>query len=336
MRKNIFGRKAQRVCILGIIILIALGMVPTNSAWAATVLKFSSHYQVGTPAEQGIALWAKLVKERTKGRVEIQHFPASQLGKYKDMVEMTRIGSVQGATTNAGGLGLLYPEFSVLVCPFLFRDSEHYAKVVKGPIGKALNEKLVKTTGLRALAMNWYWGLRHLTANKPIYRPENLQGMKIRTPDSVLYVQAIKAMGATPTPMDITEVYTSLKTGVIDGQENPPDNVKTYNLQEVQKYLVMTGHILELQINFVNERFWQSLSPGDRNIIAAAMIEAEDWQNATLMKKEQESLVWLQEVGGMIVTIPDREAFRTAASKFFPGQFQKDWGDTYKKIQDVR
>lgn len=336
MKKSIFVGRVLWVVVFVFIIPMGLATMSNNPVWAATVLKFSSHFQVGSVADQGTALWVKLVKERTKGRVEVQHFPASQLGKSKDMVDMCRLGSVQGATINAGGMGLLYPEISVLSCPFLFRDLEHYTKVVKGPIGKELSEKMVKRTGLRPLTMNWYWGSRHITTNKPIYRPENLKGMKIRVPDSVLYVQIIRALGANPTAMDVIEVYTSLQTGLIDGQENPPDNIKNYKFNEVQKYLCLDGHILESEINFVNERFWQTLSPDDRKIVAATMLEAEDWQNATLMKQEQQSLVWLQEVGGMIVTIPDMEAFRMVASKAFPGQFAKDWGDTYKKIQEVR
>jgi TRAP-type transport system periplasmic protein len=329
--------KSSRTIICSVIFLILISAAfDINSGYCATVLKFSSHYQIGTPAEEGMAMWAKLVKERTSGRIEVQHFPASQLGNYKDMVEQCRIGSIQGATTNAGGLGLYLPEFSVLVCPFLFRDDEHYAKVVKGDIGKELSEKLAQTANLRPIAMNWYWGKRHITSNKAIYRPENLKGLKIRTPDSAIYVQAIKAMGATPTPMAITEVYSALQTGTIDGQENPIDNIKTYNLQEVQKYVCLSGHILELQINFLNEKFWKSLSNEDREIILKSMEEAENWQNAKLKDKEMNSLVWLQETGKMIVTVPDSDSFVKAANTVFPGEFGKDWGPLYQKIKDVK
>ena len=300
------------------------------------VMKFSSHYQVGTPAEKGVAKWAELVKERSKGRIEIQHFPASQLGKYNDMLEQTRMGTVQGAVNTAGGAGQFVPAMTVLNGPYLFRDMDHYKKVVYGPIGKELNETLAKKAGLRVLNMNWYWGYRHFTTKKPVYRPEDLKGLKIRVSNSPIYNHIIRALGATPTPMDISEVYTALQTGVVDGQENPPDNIKTYNFHEVQKYIILDGHILDYQFHFISEKFWKSLTEADRKLISTAALEAETWQNGQLLDRENKSLVWLQEKGGMTAIVPDRSAFQEAAAKAFPGAFKKDWGDYWEKIQALQ
>ena len=328
----------RRFCI-AVFTVIAVGIWSLNADMARAetkILKFSSPHPVGTPSTNALNKWVQLVKERTQGRVEIQHFPANQLGKYNEMMEQCRMGSIQGAVNNVGGLGQYVPAFNILATPYLFSDINHYRRVVYGPIGQELSDKLIKVAGLRPLNMLWYWGMRHFTTNKPVYRPEHLKGLKIRAVNSPIYIQALKALGATATPLDITEVYTALQTGVIDGQENPADNIRSYNFQEVQKYLCLDGHIMDVFTNFVNERFWQTLTPKDREIITKSMREVEESQNLELMEKENKSLVWLQEVGRMTVTVPDRAAFREGVSKAFPGEFLKDWGNYWDRIQALK
>jgi tripartite ATP-independent transporter DctP family solute receptor len=319
-----------------VMMLLIVAFMISGNAWGKKiVLKFSSHFPVGSPADQAMTKWAELVKERSNGRIEVQHFGASQLGHYKDMVEQCRLGTIQGATTNPGGIAQLVPEFGILSAPYLFKDAGQYERVVRGPIGKELEEKLAKQANLRAIAMFWFWGLRHFTTNKPVFRPEDMKGMKIRVPNTPIHVEFIRALKATPTPMDITEVYTSLQTGVVDAQENPPDNTRSYNFHEVQKYLILDGHLLDYHVLFLNEKFWQSLTADDQKIIATSMREAEDWQNEVLGNKQNKSLVWLQEKGKMQVLVPDSAAFRDAALQHFPGPFKDKWGDTWKKINEM-
>lgn len=187
------------------------------------VIKLGNVHQVELPIQVGLKKYADLVAERTKNQIQIQVFPASQLGTEQELLEGVQLGTAHMFEGATGAVGRFLPELEAFAAPYIWQDVDHMLKAVRGPIGQTLADRLVKTKGIRILDMGWIWGNRHLTTKaKAVYRPDELKGMKIRVQPVGIYLDTIRAMGANPVPLDAKEVYLGLQTGVIDGQENPP------------------------------------------------------------------------------------------------------------------
>ena len=194
------------------------------------------HYHTGS------IMFRDLVSKMTKGEIDINVFPANQLGSNREVVEGAQLGTVDMALTSDVLLSSFEETMGVLNMPFLFRDVDHVGKVLDGKIGEMLSENLAKK-GLVVLAY-WEGGFRHITNSKrPINKPEDLAGLKIRTPSGYIFLDAFKAFGASPTPMAFGELYSALQLGTVDGQENPLSHVQSQKFYEVQKYLSLTRHI---------------------------------------------------------------------------------------------
>jgi tripartite ATP-independent transporter DctP family solute receptor len=200
--------------------------------------------------------------------------------------------------------------------------------VVRGEIGDELTEELVASTGIRILDMGWVFGRRHLTTGETeVITPADMAGLKIRVQPTEIYLATIEAMGGNPTPMDFKEVYTSLQTGVIDGQENPINVIATRALYEVQDYLMLTGHITQNQTVIVNDQVFQALSPELQEVLVSATRDAGDYQNDLLEQKEAEQLELIKG-NGMPVVEPDVEAFREATANVHE-KFDAVWGEGF-------
>jgi tripartite ATP-independent transporter DctP family solute receptor len=233
-------------------------------------------------------------------------------------------------------VGRFLPDLEVFAAPYVWRDVDHMLKTVRGPVGQALAERLVKAKGMRVLDFGWLFGNRYLTTkSKAIYKPEDLKGMKIRVQPTAIYLETIKAMGANPTTMDFKEVYLGLQSGVIDGQENPPFVIYNNKFFEVQKFLMLTAHITQNQAIVINDKFYQGLSPEFRKILTDAAYEAGNYQNDIVLKSEQEGLDKLKEKG-MTVVQPDLKAFREATKDVWKKVSEKWEPGLYEKIQAVK
>ena len=207
---------------------------------------------------------------------------------------------------------------------------------MNGPIGESFNETLVKARGMRILGTTYY-GTRHITTTgKEVRSPADMAGFKLRVPENDVFKAMAEAWGAKPTPMNFGELYLALKQNVVDGQENPLPTIKAGKFDEVQKYLVLSGHIITPRLVVVNEAFWQGLSAGDRKIISDAVKNGIAWQNAELIKQEG-SLVDTFKAAGMTVITPDPKAFRDPVVAKVPKMFESKWGaGTYDRIQAIR
>jgi len=207
---------------------------------------------------------------------------------------------------------------------YVFKDAESMFAVLDGPIGDEIRDRLISKRDIRVLAIG-YLGARHLTANKPIYEPEDLKGLKIRIPNIPLRNASFIAWGASPTPMALAEVYLALRQGVVDGQENPLPQIIAAKFYEVQKYLILTGHALNPEILLINEKKYQSLPEEYRNILleGAKIFEENSFKEYNTMKYELLEQL-LDE--GMIVMKPNIEKFREAV-KDVPYEFEKEWGE---------
>lgn len=325
------------------IFIVFLAISVTILAWGAptqagqpVVIKLGNVQATGDIVQAGLKKFADLVGERTKGQVQVQIFPASQLGTEQELLEGVQLGTIHMFEGSTGSVGRFLPDLEAFAAPYIWRDPDHMLKVVRGPIGQGLAERLVKAKGMRVLDFGWLFGNRYLTTKtKAIYKPEDLKGMKIRVQPTAIYLETIKAMGANPTTMDFKEVYLGLQSGVIDGQENPPFVIFNNKLFEVQKFVMLTAHITQNQAIVINEAFYQGLSPEFRKILTDAAYEAGNFQNDLILKSEQEYLDKLKGQG-MTVVQPDVAAFREATKDVWKKVSEKWEPGLYEKIQAVK
>jgi tripartite ATP-independent transporter DctP family solute receptor len=280
------------------------------------------------------------IAKRTNGAIKITVYPSSQLGKLQELAEAVSTGTIALSHNTAGAIGSLHDPFAALDTPYLYRDVDHLMKVmdVGSPVMKKLNDGLVKDAGVRVLYA-YYFGTRHLTANKLIRRPADLAGQKIRAIPFPIYMTTVEALGAVPVPVDWSEVPTALATGKVNGQENPVNVVLSSKLYESQSHLMQTGHIMNAQLIVVNERTWQGLTPQLREQVAAAAAEVR--RKATDMVRNQEASE-TEELRKNKMTIVgaaeglDLAAFRSAVRKAVDTKFGAKYGELYKSIEAVR
>lgn len=285
-------------------------------------------------------MFAELVAAKTGGAVKIEVYPASQLGTIAEMVEQVEAGVVAFHHNTMAGIGSLYEPLSALDTPFLYRDVDHLIKAttVDSPVIQKMNVELIKARGLRIM-YTFYFGTRHLTANKAVRTPADLSGVRIRAIPFPIYMTAVEGMGATATPVDWAEVPNALKGGLVSGQENPFDTIYTAKLYEIQSHLMLTGHIMGAECIVVNEKVWQGLAP----TIQAQIIEAarEVSQKATQMTLDGEAstLAKLKEAG-MTVIGPeeglDLNALRAQTEKLVTERFGTKFGALYEEIRAIQ
>jgi tripartite ATP-independent transporter DctP family solute receptor len=328
----------RRVVPWGVIAILVIGLAHSGPAAAQQpiVIKLGNVQATADIVQTGLKKFADVVAERTKGQIQIQIFPASQLGTEQELLEGVQLGTVHMFEGSTGAVGRFLPDLEAFAAPYVWRDLDHMLKVVRGPVGQELAERLVKGKGMRVLDFGWLFGNRYLTTkNKAIYMPEDLRGMKIRVQPTAIYLETIKAMGANPTTMDFKEVYLGLQSGVIDGQENPPFVIYNNKFFEVQKYLMLTAHITQNQAIVINDKFYQGLSPEFRKILTESAIEAGNFQNALVLNSEKADLDRLKEKG-MTIVQPDVKAFREATKDVWKKVSEKWEPGLYQRIQEVK
>ncbi len=287
------------------------------------------------------AQWlAEEIAKRTNGSIKITVYPSSQLGKLQELAEAVSTGTIALSHNTAAGIGSLHEPFAALDTPYLYRDVDHLMKVmdVNSSVMKTLNEGLVKDAGVRVLYA-YYFGTRHLTANKAIKKPADLAGLKIRAIPFPIYMTTVEAMGAVPVPVDWSEVPTALATGKVNGQENPVNVVLSSKLYESQSHLMQTGHIMNAQVIVINERAWQSLTSAQREQLSAAAAEVR--RKATDMVRSQEAVETEELKKNKMTVIGPAEgldiaAFRSSVRKAVDQKFGAKYGELYKAIEAVR
>lgn len=317
--------KSTRVPPLALAAALVVALAAGGATAQTKVLRLGNVQPPTMIVQDGLHHFADLVRERTGGEIDIQIFPASQLGTEQEILEGVQLGTIEMFEGSTGSVGRFLPELEALAHPFVWRDLDHLLNVTRGEIGRELSDKLLADYGMRILDMGWLFGNRHLTTgDRPVHTPEDMAGLKVRVQPTAIYLETITAMGGSPTPIDWREVYSSLQTGVVDGQENPPGVILSANLFEVQNYLNLTGHITQSQAVVINEDVWQSLTPEQQEIVQAAAIEAGDYQNRLVQEDETRALKALEEAGMEIVE-PDIEAFRAATADVYK-LFEDQWG----------
>jgi len=293
-------------------------------------LRLGHIFPITHPIQKATLAMANYVKEKSDGKLIIEVHPQGALGSGSTLVENISLGTVDMGTGGPGLLSRLEPAWGLIAGQYVFKDAESMFKVLSGPIGEEIRNRLITKRNIRVLGIG-YLGARHLTANKPIYRPEDLKGLKIRIPNIPLRKASFNAWNAAPTPMAFSEVYLALKQGVVDGQENPLPQIIAAKFYEVQKYLILTGHALNPEILLISEKKFQSLPEEYRNILleGANVFKETSFEEYNTLKYELLEKL-LDE--GMIVMKPNIEAFREAV-KDVPYQFEEEWGEgLYEKV----
>ncbi|MBO5490183.1 MAG: DctP family TRAP transporter solute-binding subunit [Desulfovibrio sp.] len=305
-------------------------------AFAAPVtLKLGHIAEPENPYGQGADHFAKLVKERSNGQIVIQVYPSSQLGNQRDLVEGLTFGTVDMTLTGTAVLGNFVPEVSIFDLPFLFRDVQHAYKALD-TVGMELCKK-GEARGMITLAI-WENGIRHMTNNaRPIVKPEDMKGLKFRVMEQPVYIEMMKALGASPTPMAMSELYTALQKGVIDGQENPLAHIATKRFYEVQKYISLTGHTYAPELVMISAIAWKKLTPEQQALLRKAAEDTRDWQRQLCRDKEGDFLKIIKDSGkAQVNDNVDKAAFAKATRGVWD-LYTKRFGDaSLKAIQAIQ
>ncbi|HHY48006.1 MAG TPA: TRAP transporter substrate-binding protein [Firmicutes bacterium] len=322
----------------GIALLLVMALMGTL-AFAAPkkiVIKFPTvHGDPNALFNRGGAKIGEELEKLMPGVFDFQLYPGSSLGNEREILEGLRLGTIE--MTTSGVAGIADPIYDVFDMPFLFRDRDHVYTVLDGPIGQELLEKCADK---KLVALGYFEnGWRHITNNKrPINTPSDLKGLKQRVVEHRIYLATMKALGANPVPIPYGELYTALKTGVVDGQDNPLANIWTAKFYEVQKYLTLSGHVYSNNVIFASKKWWDTLTPEQQNAIRKAVRAAEEYERKLSIEMDKELVRKLKEKGMIINEIKDKEPFIEATksvydqfSNVFPPELIKRIRETKSK-----
>jgi tripartite ATP-independent transporter DctP family solute receptor len=318
---------------LGALALAAL-LALAPAAFAQTKLKWAHVYETSEPYHQQ-ALWAAgEIAKRTGGRYQVDVFPASTLGKETDINQALSLGTVDIIYTGMAFAGRIYPPMSIASGPFIFRDYDHWQKFRNGSVFREVAKGYEDKSGHKIVGYTYY-GQRHLTANKMVTKPEDMKGMKLRVPDAPLFVMFPRAVGANPTPIAFAEVYLALQNGTVDAQENPLPTIDAKKFYEVQKYIILTGHITESLVTIVAGDTWKKLSEADRKTFSDVLWEASSRATNDIVDAEAKLVTDFQKRGVNVVKV-DRGPFIKAVQ---PAVTAPDapWPNAlYEKVQAIK
>jgi C4-dicarboxylate-binding protein DctP len=275
---------------------LVLALNPPAHAQNPIVIKFSHVVAQDTPKGNAATRFKELAEKYTNGKVRIEVYPNSALYKDKEEVEALQLGAVQMLAPSLAKFGPLgVREFEVFDLPYLFPNKEALRKVTEGPLGRKLLEKL-EPKGIKGLA---YWdnGFKIMSANRPLHMPADFRGLKMRIQSSKVLEAQMRTLGAIPQVMAFSEVYQGLQTGVVDGTENPPSNMYTQKMYEVQKHATISNHGYLGYAVIVNKKFWDGLPADIRATLEKAMAEATVYGNEIAQKENDDAIAEMKKSG---------------------------------------
>jgi tripartite ATP-independent transporter DctP family solute receptor len=325
----------KRIATFGLISLLLLSSAPLFASGAPEadsgpiVLRLGHGHTATHSYQQGMEEANRMLGEETDGRLTIQFFPSAQLGNERQMQEQLSAGTLD--LTITGLVNLYDPAFALFDFPFLYDNREQVKAVMYSDLMESMNDALIER-GMRIIGLMEV-GFRNVTSNIPIEQPSDLQGFNIRTPESPAQVETFRALGANPTPMSFNELYTALQQGVVDGQENPLENIYNGRLYEVQDYVNVTHHIYNFAHVLIAEQTWQRLSESDQEALSAAIRHGSLWQIDWAAENEARYEQLLRDEG-MEFIYPDRDSFREAAQGAYRSTFVRDLGPRGQRILD--
>ena len=313
---------------------VAASLVAGNAALAQEVLKFGHVYETSTPYHAAALKVAEEFSEATEGRYSIEVFPASQLGKEAALNEALSLGTIDIIYTGVAFLGQSYPPIGISDFPFTLRDFDHWKAYSQSELFGDLSQEYTSITGNQVVAMTYY-GSRHVTSNKPIMTPEDMVGLKIRTPNAPAYQLFPEVTGANPTPMAFSEVYLALQQGVVDAQENPLPTIQFKKFYEVQSNINLTGHITNSLVTLISPSTASKLSDEDLAALKTAIQSAAEWASDEIVASEGNLADWFREQG-VTVNEVDRGPFIAAVSPALTSAEMPWDASIYEKLQAIK
>ena len=316
---------------------VGLGHAGPALAQSEMVLKSADVHPFGYPTVEAVKWMGEQLEQQTDGRLSIEIYPSMQLGGEKEMIEQAQVGALAMARISVGPMGPLVPELNVFNLPYLFRDAAHMEKVIDGPIGDELLQKLTDhpTAGLVGLCwMNA--GTRNVyNSQRPIRSAEDLKGLKIRMMGNPIFVDTMNAMGGNGISMGFDQLINGLQTGVVDGAEN---NYPTYSSGQhyrYAKYYSRTEHLMIPEILVFSKRVWEQLSPEDQELIMGLAKEAQQRQRELWYAEEEKALADMKAHGVEVVDVADKEALRESVKPVWD-KYGGQLGDLVERIQAVQ
>ena len=322
---------AHKTAALGAALLASAAMV--QPAAAETVLKWAHVYETSEPYHTCAVASSDQLKAATDSRYTIEVYPASSLGKEVDINEGLGLGTVDIIYTGQLFAGRAYGPIAIGGAPFMFRDYEHWDAFRNSDLFKELSDGYEDATGNHIVALTYY-GNRHVTSNKPILKPEDMKGLKIRVPNAPLYMMFPRAVGANPTPIAFAEVYLALQQGTVDAQENPLPTIQAKKFYEVQEDINLTAHITDALLTIVGGPLWNQLSDEDKEAMTTVLQETAACATQQIIDQEAKLADWFSEQG-VTVNEVDRGPFIEATKKLHNGDMATWDQDTYDRLQAI-
>jgi tripartite ATP-independent transporter DctP family solute receptor len=309
-------------------------LIAGGPAAAQTKLKWAHVYETSEPYHRWSVWAAQEIEKRTNGRYHIDVFPASSLGKESDINQGLTLGTVDMIISGLSFAARTMPRLGVGYYPYTFRDGAHLVKWADSPAFKEMTDEYRTKTGIQITAMTYY-GIRQTTSNKPFTDCAGMKGLKMRVPDVPAYLALPKSCGANPTPIAFAEVYLALQNGTVDAQENPLTTIEAKKFYEVQKNIILTGHIVDSLATQVAPHVWSKLSDADKQIFSDVTKEAAAKSTEEITKREGELAEEFRKKG-LTVTAVDKKSFQDAILKTVSfesmGYNKADWD----KIQAIK
>ena len=311
-----------------------LALAVSTGVAAQTKLKWAHVYETSEPYHTAAVWAAGEIAKRTNNRYQVEVFPASSLGKETDINQGLTLGTVDIIYTGQLFAGRTHGPLAIGGAPYMFRDFAHWQKFATSPLFTELGEGYRQKSGGNKVVAITYYGERHVTSNKAINRPEDMKGLKIRVPDAPLYTMFPRAVGANPTPIAFAEVYLALQNGTVDAQENPLPTIDAKKFYEVQKFIVLTGHITDALLTIVGGPTWNKLSDADKKTFEAVLREAATRATTEIVDIEKKMSAEFEKRGKTVARV-DRKPFRDAVIKLHNGPDATWPKDVYDKLQKL-
>ena len=319
---------------LGAAVLACAAFTTGALAQQKQIWKATDVHPLGYPTVEAIVRMGAKLEKATNGRISIQMYPSMQLGGEKEMIEQAQVGALQIARISVGAMGPVVDEVNVFNLPFVFRDEQHMRHVIDGPIGQDLLRRMSAGES-RLIALGWMdAGTRNVYSNKPVTKPADLKGMKIRMMGNPIFVDTMNAMGGNGVAMGFNELYSALQTGVVDGAENNEPTVLAQNHYQVSKVYSLTGHLVIPEIFVFSKRTWETLSKEDQALLMKVSREAQLEQRALWDDKTAKATDELKAKGVKFVAA-DKEAFYKATQPV-RDKYGSKYADLLKQIRDTK
>jgi tripartite ATP-independent transporter DctP family solute receptor len=306
-------------------------------AQTKTVFKASDVQPAGYPTVVAAENLGKKLEAATNGRLSVQMYPSMQLGGEKETIEQTQIGAIQMLRVSVGSMGPIVDDINVVNMPFLFRNTAHAEKMMDGPIGQELLDKITTSPNAGLVALCWMdSGARSLyNTKRPIKTIEDIKGLKFRVIGNPIFVDMMNALGGNGVAMGYDQVFSALQTGVIDGAENNPPSFVFDNLYTVAKYLTLTEHLIVPEMLVLSKKTWDAMSKDDQALMTKFSAEAQLEERALWAQYEKKAMDKAVAGGVQIVEVADKKPFQDAVKPVWD-KYGPKFADVIKRIEAVQ